>query len=283
MTTRIPHVEYTFDADGIFWHVRQVRMREALSTPFDDELHLVTRAEVSTAGVVGLPGVLTMLRGEQERIFRGVITAADVRAAGHWQNATSFAKSALEFRNSSRKQSALTREQKTEKAILDGMTMAVAVVGFALGAELALASFAIFVGQNILLNRDVWALVLPGVTRAPGPQQFLSQVLHTVDDDEFVKELREKAKSGPGATGTAGAVNAELAAFDRVLGELLADLDTPTGEVESLRRYWDVGGEPGASVLYVNFMATDILQQYYGFSEDAAKDIVRKSNEGDYE
>ncbi len=82
MTSRIPHVEYTFDTDGIFWHVRQVRMREALSTPFDGELHLVTRAEVSTAGVVGLPGVLTMLRGEQERIFRGVITAADVRAAG---------------------------------------------------------------------------------------------------------------------------------------------------------------------------------------------------------
>ena len=58
MTTRIPHVEYTFDADGIFWHVRQVRMREALSTPFDGELHLVTRAEVSTGrGSAPEPGV----------------------------------------------------------------------------------------------------------------------------------------------------------------------------------------------------------------------------------
>lgn len=82
MTTRIPHVEYRFEADGILWYVRHVRLREALCAPFIAELHLITRAETSVSGVVGLQGALTMTRAEQERTFRGVITAADVRSSG---------------------------------------------------------------------------------------------------------------------------------------------------------------------------------------------------------
>lgn len=51
-------MEYRFEADRILWYVRHVRLRESLCAPFDADLHLITRAEVSTSGVLGMEGVL---------------------------------------------------------------------------------------------------------------------------------------------------------------------------------------------------------------------------------
>jgi hypothetical protein len=188
-------------------------------------------------------------------------------------DALSFIGSVMEFRSAGRKQSQETREQASEKAILDGLSLAVGAVGFVIGAELALASFAIFIGQNVLLNRDVWAMVLPGVARAPAPQSFLSKVLRNLDTDDLVQRMRHEAELGVAKGGVS------TADFDKALAKLLKVIDVPTSDDPTSRTFWDVGGPAGASVEYVNFSAVDVLREYYGFSESAAVDIVRKSNE----
>lgn len=80
MSTRIPHVEYRFEAASLVWRVRHVRLREALDTPFDGSLQLLCDADISTAELVGADATLTITRGDTSRTFRGEITRADVRA-----------------------------------------------------------------------------------------------------------------------------------------------------------------------------------------------------------
>ncbi len=203
-------------------------------------------------------------------LTRAVDKTRAVELLGPVADGLAFAAAALEFRDSASKQSALTREQKTEALILDGLTFAVSAIGFAVGSELAIASFAIYLAQAALFNRNVWDFVLPGAVRAPGPQQFLRKVLHTVDDDEFVGRLRLRGRLGA----TKGEMS--MAAFDKRLGSLLESLNAPVEDSNASRRYWDLGGTPGT---HVDGMAKGILKDYYGFNAEARSEIVLPSNE----
>ncbi len=185
-------------------------------------------------------------------------------------DALSFAAAALEARDSPSKQSWLTRDQKNEAVILNGLTLALSAIGLVAGSELALASFAVYLAQMALFNRSVWDVVLPGIARAPGPQRYLRKVLHGVNEDAFVVRLRSRATLGA----TKGGM--PMTGFDADITRLLTSLDTAVEDREASRRYWDFGGAPGA---HVDGMAKGLLRDYYGFDADARAEIVLPSNE----
>ncbi len=58
--------------------VRHVHLREALDTPFDADLHLLTTVSLAPSDLLLAPATLTIRRGDTTRTFRGEVTRARV-------------------------------------------------------------------------------------------------------------------------------------------------------------------------------------------------------------
>lgn len=189
---------------------------------------------------------------------------ATIDLLGPLADVTSFVASILELRGGAHKIRMLSRDLAHEKVMLDGISLALTALGMALGAELVLASFVLFLGQNVLLNRDVWAALLPGIVPDPGPQKFLAALAHEVNTHAFIASLR-----------AAG----ETQSLDKALRLIFDAVDTPTSSDPDRRTFWDIGGAPGEFILFVDAEAEGILTMHYGIHAEAAHEIVRKSQE----
>ena len=93
---------------------------------------------------------------------------------------------------------------------------------------------------------------------ATGPQEFLRQVLHQVDDDETIAAFRKIGSQA--MRNLDGGLSKFLPLFDNAQRKAFPIL-------------WDIGGVPKAETY---LPARGILQDYYGFTEKSARVIAQR-------
>lgn len=230
-----------------------VRQLKAIST-------VITAAETGlelTQALAKAPSYfLASERGKG--LVSGISTVTDhalFKGVGHFGSFIGFVGTIL-VESQKRPTSVTETEQSRENVLLSGVQLALAIGAAVIPGGLPVASLVLFVGQTFLLNRDVWAAVIPGIEALPGPGQFVRAVWKDLHTDKALKRVSEGSP------------------VTKRLRDRLILLDQRTPEALSAGRgaFWRIS--PGDFILAPR--AAGVLQQQYGFDQASATLIVRR-------